>query len=58
MTRPHVLENYAGSLRTKIGACFPGERAVFRGHDLHSTFRDSHWLDLYVFGITGWRPTP
>ena len=36
MTRgPHVLAAHADVLRTKVGAAFPGSRAVFRGHDLH-----------------------
>ena len=38
MTRgPHVLATHAGVLRTKVGAAFPGSRAVFRGHDLHKS---------------------
>jgi hypothetical protein len=41
-----------------MGACFPGERAVFRGHDLHRELKDLDWIELYVFGITGRRFTP
>lgn len=41
-----------------MGACFPGERAVFRGHDLHTGLKDMDWVELYVFGITGRRFTP
>ncbi len=52
-----TLAAHSGPLRTKVGACFPGQRTVFRGHDLHSTFKHADWLDLYVFGITGRRPT-
>lgn len=52
------LETFEGSLNTTMGGCFPGERAVFRGHDLHAELSDSDWIDLYVFGITGRRHTP
>jgi hypothetical protein len=38
-----------------MGACFPGERAVFRGHDLHKELDDLDWVELYAFGITGRR---
>jgi hypothetical protein len=38
-----------------MGGCFPGERAVFRGYDLHTEFRDAEWMDLYIFSITGKR---
>jgi hypothetical protein len=46
----HPLEQFEGPMRTR-GQCFPGERAVFEGLDLHSTFRDADWIDLYVFSI-------
>jgi citrate synthase len=49
---------WEGPLRSNVGGCFPGERAVFRGHDLHASLRDADWLDLYLFGITGRRHTP
>lgn len=52
------LEAWEGPLRTTVGGCFPGERAVFRGHDLHTELRDTSWLDLYLFGVTGRRQTP
>lgn len=51
------LEAWEGVLRSTLGGCFPGERAVFRGHDLHTELRDADWLDLYLFGITGRRHT-
>ncbi len=50
-----VLASFEGPLKTNMGGCFPGERAVFRGHDLHATFSHADWMDLYVFGITGRR---
>ena len=30
------LEQHAGRLRTRMGGAFVGQRAVFRGHDLHA----------------------
>lgn len=56
MTR-HPLGAYEGALKTSMGACFPGERTVFRGHDLHAELKDLDWMELYVFGITGARYT-
>jgi len=47
-----------GPLQSAVGGCFPGERAVFRGRDLHAHLRDADWLDLYLFGITGRQHTP
>lgn len=58
MNGPELLAAHAGILRTKVGACWPGTRAVFRGHDLHQDLRDADWLELYLFGITGRRFTP
>lgn len=58
MNGPELLAAHAGILRTKVGACWPGTRAVFRGHDLHQDLRNADWLELYLFGITGRRFTP
>lgn len=55
MTTPHPLEAFTGPLATHVGAFFAGERAVFRGQDLHRDLGDASWMDLYVFGITGRR---
>jgi hypothetical protein len=54
---PSLLHEAAGRLRTRMGACFVGRQAVFRGHDLHAEFKDMDWLALYAFGITGRRFT-
>ena len=51
----HPLLDFEGPLRTRMGACFPGERTVFRGQDLHADLKDMDWVELYVFGITGRR---
>jgi citrate synthase len=55
---PAMLASHAGVLRTKVGACWPGKRAVFRGHDLHKHMHDADFLELYLHGITGRRFTP
>ncbi|MBU1364873.1 MAG: citryl-CoA lyase [Gammaproteobacteria bacterium] len=53
MNGPDLLAANASILRTRVGACWPGERAVFRGHDLHADLHGIDWMALYVFGITG-----
>ncbi len=58
MTGPQLLEENVGRLISNVGAFFPGERVVFRGHDLHVSLKDMDWLELYLFGITGRRFTP
>ena len=57
MNGPDLLHEHANRLKSSMGACFPGERAVFRGHDLHADLKDMDWIELYVFGITGRRFT-
>ncbi|HXE97436.1 MAG TPA: hypothetical protein VN642_13590 [Dongiaceae bacterium] len=58
MNGSELLQQNTGHLKSSMGACFPGERAVFRGHDLHAELKDLDWVELYVFGITGRRFTP
>ncbi|OHC71507.1 MAG: citryl-CoA lyase [Rhodocyclales bacterium RIFCSPLOWO2_02_FULL_63_24] len=58
MSGPELLASCAGVLRTRMGAFWPGQRAVFRGRDLHQELRNSDWLALYMFGITGRQFTP
>lgn len=58
MSGPQLLEQQVGKLATRMGAIFPGERAVFRGQDLFTSLKDLDWLELYLFGITGRRYTP
>ncbi|MHB8473015.1 MAG: citrate synthase family protein [Gammaproteobacteria bacterium] len=52
---PAQLAQHVDHWETRMGAFFLGERAVFRGKDLHTTFADAEWLDLYVFSILGRR---
>lgn len=55
----HPLKAHVGRLVTSVGAAFPGERAVFRGHDLHHDLMKSlGWFGLCVFGITGRQFSP
>ena len=58
MNGPEFLQAQVGRLATKMGAFFPGERVVFRGHDLHRDLKEMDWIELYVFGITGRRFSP
>lgn len=58
MNGPELLQAHAGVLRTKVGACWPGTRAVFRGQDVHADLFGIDWMELFVFGITGRRFTP
>ncbi|OGS95823.1 MAG: citryl-CoA lyase [Gallionellales bacterium RIFCSPLOWO2_02_FULL_57_47] len=58
MNGPQLLEEHIGRLVTRMGAIFPGERAVFRGQDLFTSLGDLDWLELYAFSITGRRYTP
>lgn len=55
MSKNNILEQFEGPLPTKMGQCFPGQRTVFRGHDLHETFKHADWIDLYIYSITGRR---
>ncbi|MBI2307304.1 MAG: citryl-CoA lyase [Rhodocyclales bacterium] len=52
---PEFLRSQAGSLKSRMGVCHPGDKAIFRGHDLHRDLRHMDWIELYVFGITGRR---
>jgi citrate synthase len=52
------LHDSANRLNTRMGKCFLGTRAVFRGHDLHADLGDMDWMELFVFGITGRRFGP
>lgn len=55
MNGPDGLRGNVGVLRSRMGACFVGSHAVFRGKDLHAELGEARWLDLYLFGITGRR---
>lgn len=52
---PDFLREQTGRLKTRMGACFVGSRAVFRGCNLHTDLKDMGWVELYIFGVTGRR---
>lgn len=52
---PAFLNAQRGSMKSRMGVCAPGDKAIFRGHDLHQDLRNLDWIELYVFGITGRR---
>ena len=55
MKGPQLLSSASGRIRSRMGGCFLGSHAVFRGHDLHRDLKDMDWLELHLFGITGRR---
>jgi len=57
MSGAELLAAHSGVLRTRVGACWPGTRAVFRGQDLHRDLAGASSMDLFLFGITGRRFT-
>lgn len=57
MKGPELLQQHEDCLKTRMGGWLPGERTVFRGHDLHRELKDVDWVELYVLGITGRRFT-
>ncbi len=52
---PEMLGEHADVLHTRVGAAFPGSRAVFRGHDLHKDLKDLDWFTLCALSVTGRR---
>jgi hypothetical protein len=58
MNGPELLSQSVGRVVTRMGACFVGSHAVFRGKDIHVDLLDAGWFDLFVYGITGRRFSP
>ncbi|ROR32019.1 citrate/2-methylcitrate synthase [Inmirania thermothiophila] len=54
---PGRLRRTEGRYRTRMGKCFPGERVVFRGLDLHRDLARADWVDLWLYGAQGRRYT-
>lgn len=52
---PDFLKSVENCWETDLGAWFPGERVVFRGHDLFSELSETPWMELLIYGITGKR---
>lgn len=55
MNGPGLLLENVGRIESRMGACFLGSHAIFRGKDLHAELGDAKWIDVYLFGITGRR---
>ncbi len=48
----HPLEGHTGAFVTSVGAAYPGERAVFRGRDIHAeVMHDTTWMQLMAIGV-------
>ncbi|HMA48174.1 MAG TPA: hypothetical protein VKP60_00400 [Magnetospirillaceae bacterium] len=58
MTGVDMLKAHMGRIKSRMGRFFPGEKAVFRGQNLHRDLKGIDWMELYLFGITGRRFTP
>lgn len=66
MNIPHPFEAYQGPMQTRMGQAFPGERAVFRGRDLHSEILKNHsnnapttdWFELFMYALSGRQFSP
>ena len=60
--KAHPLAAWEGALQTSMGQCFPGQRTVFRGRDLHADLHQGDytldWMALYTFGICGHHFSP
>lgn len=50
---PELLARSEDHWVTAMGAWFPGERVVLRGKDLLNDLGHRHWMELFVYGITG-----
>lgn len=57
-TEPDPRPAWSERWQTSMGAWFPGETVVLRGRDLFRDLRGWSWMELWLFGITGRRPTP
>lgn len=48
----HPFDAHTGALVTAVGAAYPGERAVFRGRDVHhEVMQEIDWLGLLARGV-------
>lgn len=55
MRGPLFLSHRAGKVVSRMGGVVPGSHATIRGVDLHSTFFDATWVDLFFYAGTGRR---
>lgn len=58
MSGPDTLQKHTEKFITNVGGAFVGERAVFRGKDIHEDLMHMNFMMLTTFGITGkpWTP--
>ena len=52
-----LLRENVGRVRSRVGGCFIGSHAIFRGQNLHEDLADVSWMELYLLSITGRRFT-
>ena len=57
MKGPEFLSRHVGKIESAVGGFVPGSHATMRGLDLHASFKDANWADLFLFSITGRRLT-
>lgn len=48
-----ILLEHEDKIVTRMGKAFLSERVVYRGKDLHHQLKDTSWIELFAFGITG-----
>lgn len=55
MTKSHFLDDYTHKIDTEIGGVLPGQRAIFRGKDIHHGIDalQMKWMGQLLFGVTG-----
>jgi hypothetical protein len=58
MKGPEILKQNVDVVKSRMGACFLGERVLFRGQDLLKDLINMNWVEFHVFGITGRKFTP
>lgn len=54
----HPLDGFQGPIRSRVGGVFPGERAVFRGYDIHRELKEMNWVEMLYFSASNKRYTP
>lgn len=55
MRGPDFLCKHVGAVKSRMGGFVPGSHVAVRGLDLHATFGNAEWADLFFFANTGRR---
>jgi hypothetical protein len=50
---PELLKQCEDNWQTEMGAIVFGEGAILRGKSVLSDFKDSSWMEYFLYGITG-----